>query len=159
MKRLFKTLVAIVLGISLLAGCSNGQGDTEGGGQTVGAAGMDAEGQEQDGERIRVTLGTVWSGNWELDNAVEAYNARNGKYYVEVVDCFPEDFEGIANDVYDAALDRLKMDLATGKGQDIIEFQYGLVGQLLYTGGCMGDLRVYPYAASFSGTFIRVPFL
>lgn len=90
-----------------------------------------------------MTLGTVWSGGWELDNAVEAYNARNGKYYVEVVDYFPEDFEGVANDVYDAALDRLRMDLATGKDQDIIEFQYGLVPDELGYAGVLADLNTF----------------
>lgn len=161
-KMILTACMVIILGMNLLAGCGQGE-DFDGENRTLesremdtdrqtadnqdqSSQGQDVQGQssqKQDGERIRVTLGTVWGGNWELDNAVEAYNARNGKYYVEVVDYFPEDFEGVANDVYDAALDRLRMDLATGKGQDIIEFQYGFVPDELGYAGVLADLNTF----------------
>ena len=152
MKGLLKVFTAAILGICLLTGCGQGEDldgmswvlePTEMGTGSQAQNGQQQDGSEHDGERIRVTLGTVWGGNWELDNAVEAYNARNGKYYVEVVDYFPEDFEGDANDVHDAALDRLRMDLATGKGQDIIEFQYGLVPDELGYAGVLADLNTF----------------
>ena len=105
--------------------------------------GQEQDSQELDGERIRVTLGTVGGNGWMLSNAVEAYNARNGKYYVEVVDYFPEDFEGVANGVFEAALDRLRMEFATGKGQDIILFEYGIVPDEWGYAGILADLNTF----------------
>ena len=156
-KRFLMISMIIILGMNLLTGCGQGE-HIDGGSRTLEPTEMGTgsqaqngqtqnsqqqDGSGQDSERIRVTLGTVWSGGWELDNAVEAYNARNGKYYVEVVDYFPEDFEGAANDVYDVALDRLRMDFATGKGQDIIEFQYGIVPDELGYAGVLVDLNTF----------------
>lgn len=140
MKRAFKTLVATALGISLLAGCSNGQGDTEGGGQTLVSAGMDAEDQGQNGERITLTLGTIGrSHDGMLKTAVEAYNAQGGKYRVEIVDYLPENYD---NAIMEASADRFKMDLATGKGTDIVDL-YSLEADELGYRGILADLNQY----------------
>ena len=140
MKRLFKTFAAIVLGIGLLAGCSSGQRDIEGDGRPIGAAGMDAEVQEQNGERITLTLGTVGrSHDGMLKTAVEAYNAQGGKYRVEIVDYLPENYD---NAIMAASTDRFKMDLATGKGPDIVDL-YSLEADELGYRGILADLNQY----------------
>lgn len=138
MKRLFKSFVAIVIGISLLAGCSSVQRDAEGGIQPVGSAGMDAEGQGQNSERITLTLGTVGrSSDGMLKTAVEAYNAQGGKYNVEIVDYLPENYD---NAVWEASEDRFKMNLATGKGTDIVDL-YSLETSELGYRGILADLN------------------
>ena len=138
MRRLFKVFAASVLGIGLLVGCSNGQGDAEGDIQSVGLVAENAEGQRQDGERITLTLGTVGRGSdGMLKTAVEAYNAQGGKYNVEIVDYLPENYD---NAVWEASEDRFKMDLATGKGTDIVDL-YSMEASELGYRGILADLN------------------
>ena len=149
MKRLLSIFVTIILGIGLLAGCGREE-DTDVGERALESAEINTgrqdpddynrNGQEQDGERIQVTLGTVGGNSWLLDYAVEAYNARNGKYYVEVVDYLPEHFD---NAIWDASLDRFRMELATGKGQDIILFVDSIIPDELGYAGVLADLNTF----------------
>ena len=149
MKRLLSIFVTVILGIGLLAGC--GQGEDIGGVSwtleptEIGTGsqiqnGQEQGGQEQNGESIGVTLGTVGGNGWMLGYAVEAYNARNGKYYVEVVDYLPEHYD---NAIADAAMDRFRMEFATGNGQDIILFTYGVVPDELGYAGVLADLNTF----------------
>ena len=135
MKRLFRNLVVMVLGISLLGGCSNGQGDVAAGGQPMEAVGTGgSENQGQSGERITLTLGTVME-DPKLERAVAAYNVQSEKYYVEIVE-----YNGSAE--WQAAKDRFLMDLATGKGADIVGLELMVPDELGYAGVLM-DLNTF----------------
>ncbi|MDE5803017.1 MAG: hypothetical protein K2I22_08905 [Lachnospiraceae bacterium] len=85
----------------------------------------------QDGERITLTLGTI--GNRNLQNVVDAYNRQSEKYFVEIVDYLPEQYD---NAVWEASADRFRMDVATGNGTDIIDLDQLDVEVL----GCRGIL-------------------
>ncbi len=118
----------IVLGMVILTGCAgkasevipNGQ-DLDGGGMgSFGEGGQEENGRELSGGRITLTLGGV--GNLtesRMQCLVEAYNSQSGKYYVEVIDYLPESYD---NAIWEAAENRFRMDLAAGKGTDIILF-------------------------------------
>ena len=140
MKRLFKTFMTIVFGIIILAGCSNGEGDSAADGQTMESAGRGSESQGHSGERITVTLGTLGqSRDGALKMAVESYNKQDGKYYVEFVDYLPENAD---NATWEASMDRFKMDLAIGKGTDIIDLFLGETDELGYS-GILADLNAF----------------
>lgn len=136
MKRSFRTFIAMTLGISLLGGCGS-----EGAPQPLEMTEFDTGSQSQSGSgqgdqgQITLTLGT-YDTPWELTYAVEAYNAQNGKYVVEIVDYLQEDYD------YDAAKDRFKMNLATGKGTDII-WMCDMVADELGYAGVLADLNTY----------------
>ena len=146
MKKLWRTLGTIALGMILLAGCGGGQADEASGAWPVetGSSGTEVsaqteqgqsdQGQSNQGQNI-LTLGTCES-PWELTYAVEAYNARNGKYYVEIVD-YGQEYQD-----YDTAQERLKLDLATSKGTDIIWVGNLVVDELGYA-GVLADLNAY----------------
>lgn len=140
MKRLLRTIIAMALGISLLGGCNSGQEDAAVSGQHMEAAGTGSENQGQGGERITLTLGTVSRSRDDvLRTVVEAYNVRSGKYYVEIVGYLPENFD---NAIMTASVDRFKMELATGKGTDIIDLSQLVPDELGY-GGILADLNTF----------------
>lgn len=132
----------IVLGvIAALTGCGVGRTDKV---SKVGVAGTEVSDrfgheqnwQDQDGqEKITVTLGTCET-PWELTHAVDAYNARDGKYYVEIVD-YGQEYQD-----YDTAQERLKLDLSTSKGTDMIRVGDLVADELGYA-GVLADLNVY----------------
>lgn len=130
----------MALEISLLTGCSNVQENGENPlsmePTRFGAESQDQNGAGQDDqEQITLTLGT-YDNHWELRFAVEAYNARNGKYKVEIVDYDQEDMDP------DMVRERFKMDLATGKGTDIIWICDMVADELGYA-GVLADLNTY----------------
>ncbi|MCM1064025.1 MAG: hypothetical protein NC420_06020 [Eubacterium sp.] len=97
-----------------------------------GQSGQAQDEQAQNGGRIILTLGGVYV-PWQLEDAVELYNARNGNYYVEIVDYLPAEW---SDGVYEAAYDRLRMDLAAGKTDillfgDLVADEMGYAGTLL----------------------------
>ncbi|MCM1541839.1 MAG: hypothetical protein NC121_11310 [Blautia sp.] len=153
--------LGMTLGVALLSGCGNEPAAALGG-QPMGSAGTGSEeqgqggtgqrnqeqdtwdqngqgqsGQAQDnqaqnGGRITLTLGGVYV-PWQLEDAVELYNARNGKYEVEIVDYLPAEWSEV---VYEASYDRLRMDLAAGKTDvilfgDLVADEIGYAGALL----------------------------
>lgn len=127
-----KRFGAIVLGAAIvLTGCGGGQTDGASGNRSVTAGSSGTEDQEQ----TILTLGTCET-SWELTNAVDAYNAQNGKYFVELVDYSREDMD------YDAAWERLKLDLAASKGTDLIWVQRMVADELGYA-GVLADLNAY----------------
>ncbi|MBD5478977.1 MAG: extracellular solute-binding protein [Lachnospiraceae bacterium] len=140
MKKTWNFLGIIVLGMIFCAGC----GDRQAGGissvQPVETGGINTESngqsdREQSGDKITLTLGT-YETSWELTNAVEAYNARNGQYCVEIVD-YGQKYQD-----YDVAKERLKLDLATSEGTDII-WVGSLVADELGYAGVLADLNAY----------------
>ena len=152
MKKLRRTLGAIALGMIFLAGCGSEQpggiaqiqpGAMVGSETDVRAQGGENHAQSggdhvQSGERITLTLGAV-NVSWPLESAVDAYNAQSEKYYVEIVDYLPEKYDSA---VYEASSDRFKMDLATGKGTDIVEVGALISDELGYAGVLM-DLNTF----------------
>lgn len=147
MKTAKKRLGAIVLGAAIaLAGCGDEQPDEVSGTGSVetGTYGTEVNawteheqggpGQNDQGQNT-LTLGACET-PWELANAVEAYNARNGKYYVEIVD-YGQEYQD-----YDTAQERLKLDLATSNGTDII-WLGDLVADELGYAGVLADLNAY----------------
>lgn len=145
MKTAKKRWGAVVLGIAIaLTGCGAGQTDKVS--EAAEAVSGDTEvnswieheqsGEIQDGQGGNiVTLGACET-PWELTYAVEAYNARNGKYYVEIVDYGQEYLD------YDTAQERLKLDMATSKGTDII-WVGDLIADDLGYAGVLADLNAY----------------
>lgn len=136
---------AIVLGIAIaLTGCGAGQTDKVSGTAETGSGDTEisswieheqsGEIQDGQGENI-VTLGACET-PWELTYAVEAYNAGNRKYYVEIVD-YGQEYPD-----YDTAQERLKLDLATSKGTDMI-WVGNLIADDLGYAGVLADLNVY----------------
>ena len=152
MKKLWRVLGTIALGMVFLTGCGGEPTDESPnirpttmvrsetdaraqGGENYAQNGGD---HAQSGERITLTLGAV-NVNWRLESAVEAYNAQSGKYYVEIVDYLPEKYDSA---IYEASCDRFKMDLATGKGTDIVAVGTLTVDELGYAGMLM-DLNAF----------------
>lgn len=150
---------AVALGMALPAGCGSKPADADFDGQPVkvfadeGQGGQTQEeqgqggqaqgepgqsGQGQDGGRTLLTLGAVGV-PWELRDAVDIYNSREGKYRVELVDYLPEKFD---DGVWEAAYDRMRMDFATGKGMDIILFGDLVADELGYSGVVL-DLNTF----------------
>lgn len=147
MKTMKNRFGAIVLGTAIiLAGCGVEQTDgdsgvhpvmTDGSGTDssgIESSGTDGQGQSDQGQTI-LTLGT-YETPWELTYAVDAYNARNGRYHVEIVDYLQEDYD------YDAAKERLKLDLSVSKGTDIIWMGSMIADELGYA-GVLADLNTY----------------
>lgn len=122
-----------VLSATFLAGCGSGKSPDLGiSFQTDMPIQTDETNHPgQDGERITLTLGTI--GNRNLQNVVDAYNRQSENYFVEIVDYLPEQFD---NAVYEASVDRFRMDIATGNGTDIIDLDQLDVEVL----GCRGIL-------------------
>ncbi|MDE5589166.1 MAG: extracellular solute-binding protein [Acetatifactor sp.] len=140
MKKIWRFFGVIALGIIFCVGCGDGQADGLSGVQPVevGGISMESNGQgdkEYSGEKITLTLGACET-SWELTNAVDAYNAKNGKYYVEIVD-YSQQYQD-----YDTAQERLKLDMATSKGTDII-WMGDLVADELGYAGLLADLNAY----------------
>lgn len=150
MKKFWSALGTIALGIILLTGCGdeptgvtlNGKPIDPGG---IGTENQGQSGQEQNdqgqknlepgGERIALTMGVLgYSDSPMMQQLVEAYNARSEKYYVEMVEYQPEYAD------YEASKDRFRMELATGKGTDIILFG-GMIADELGHGGVLLDLN------------------
>ena len=165
MKKSGRIFGAIILGMALMAGCGdeqaavalNGQpveltgNGTEGNGQNgQGQGSQEQDGRtqgqsdsEQSGERIKLTLGVVMdSTSPAMQNLVEAYNAQSDKYYVEMAEYLPENYD---NAIFEASEDRFRMDLATGKGTDIVLFG-GLSADELGYAGVVLDLNSFLYA-------------
>lgn len=159
MKRLWRTLGTIALGMIFLTGCGgdhpNGISDiqptaivgseTDVWAQDGGDYAQDGEdyaqnreGSAQSGERITLTLGAV-NVSWQLESAVDVYNAQSKKYYVEIVDYLPESYDSA---IREASEDRFKMDLATGKGTDIVSLGAMIPDELGYT-GVLTDLNTF----------------
>ncbi len=70
------------------------------------------------GEKQQISLGCLGgSFDEELRRVIEAYNARNGQYYVELADYS----EGAADTKQ--AQDRMMMELANGKGPDLLDMR------------------------------------
>lgn len=138
-----KGLGAIVLGAAIaLAGCGGERTEevseiwsVE---QGVVIESNVQSGQGEYGEKIMLTLGTPGTDR-RLQNAVEFYNAQSGKYCVEIVDYLPEHYD---NTIWEASQDRLRMDLATGKGTDIIMFGDLVADELGYA-GVLVDLNTF----------------
>lgn len=138
---------AIVLGAAIaLTGCGGGEADKVSGTGDVeteiGGIKIDTQtereqrGQGPDGqEKTALTLGACET-PWELTRAVEAYNAGSGKYCVKIVD-YTQEYPD-----YDTAQERLKLDLATSKGPDLIWAGDLIVDELGYA-GVLADLNVY----------------
>ncbi len=120
---------ALLLAAGLLGGCgTGGAGGGEPGGQRPA-------GTEESGSRTVVTLGTVWGTyDEELQSAVEAYNSRGGQYCVAVAD-----YLGNGADE-EAALERFQMELATGKGPDLVDLR-DLDADVLGYQGILMDLN------------------
>ena len=122
-----------VLSATFLAGCGSEKSPDLGtsfqADLPIQSDGTDHPGQ--DGERITLTLGTI--GNRNLQNVVDAYNRQSEKYFVEIVDYLPEQYD---NAVWEASADRFRMDVATGNGTDIIDLDQLDVEVL----GCRGIL-------------------
>ena len=138
MKRLWRTLRTIALGMIFLTGCGGDQPNGISDIQPTAIVGSETNVWAQDGEKITLTLGTVGRGSDDmLKTAVEAYNAQGGKYNVEIVDYLPENYD---NAVWEASEDRFKMDLATGKGTDIVDL-YSLEASELGYRGILADLN------------------
>ncbi|MDE5747763.1 MAG: extracellular solute-binding protein [Acetatifactor sp.] len=142
MKMVKKRLGAIILGVAIvLAGCGGRQTDEVSGIWSVETdsigiedSGQISESQSDQGQKI-LTLGALET-PWELTRAVDAYNARNGKYYVEIVD-YSQEYQD-----YDAAKERFKLDLAASRGTDII-WVGDLVADELGYAGVLADLNTY----------------
>ena len=140
MRKLRRTLGTIALGMILLTGCRDESAGVLLSGQPLDMSenSMESQGegdqgqisQEESGERVTLTLGTVGGGRG-LESAVEAYNAQNGKYCVEIVDYLPEQYD---NAVWEASLDRFRVALATSKEIDIIAFGDLNADELGYAG-------------------------
>lgn len=137
MNKMKKKIGALILGIVIgLTGCGNGQIDGASGEQSVGIGSSNAGDKEQDNQvQTILTLGT-YDTPWELTYAVEAYNAQNGKYVVEIVDYLQD------NQDFEAAQNRFNMDLATGKGTDII-WMCDMVADDLGYAGVLADMNTY----------------
>ena len=137
------TLGALTLGTLSLTGCGNGQTDAALSIQPVDLASPTPENQAEaaqpeSGECITLTLGTKES-DWILESAVEAYNVQNRQYHVEIVEYLPEVYDNAAAE---AAMNRFCMDLATGKGTDIILFDNLNADELGHEGVV---LDLYPF--------------
>ena len=142
MKKMRRTLGVICLGIVLLTGCGDtgmisGIQPAEVGGHGTESGGQ--SGQEQSGERITLTLGTLGGSRGQLQNAVEAYNDQSGKFYVEIVDYLPEELDNV---VYETSAERFRMDIGTGKGTDIIDLAV-LDEEMLGYRGILADLSPF----------------
>lgn len=142
-----KSFGAIILGTAIvLAGCGGGQADEASGtwSAATGSSGTEVntqtehgqsgQGQISQGQKI-LTLG-AYETPWELTNAVDAYNAGNGKYHVEIVD-YAQKYQD-----YDTARERLRLDLAASKGTDIIWVGDMVADELGYA-GVLTDLSTY----------------
>lgn len=142
MKMVKKRLGAIVLGAAIvLAGCgdrqteeSSGTWSAEAGSSGTEDHGESGQSQSSQGQSI-LTLGACET-PWELTNAVDAYNARNGKYYVQIVD-YVQEYQD-----YDTAKERFKLDMVTSNGTDII-WMGDLVADELGYAGVLADLNTY----------------
>lgn len=125
-----KKLGVVILGVVIvLSGCRS---DVEKGIQAeYGMGGQDRNSQEQ-----RVL--TLWTCDapWELVYAVEAYNAKKRNYYVKIVDYLQEYSD------YDTAQERLKLDLGTTKGTDLIWIGDLVADELGYA-GVLENLNTY----------------
>lgn len=122
----------MTLGITLLAGCGNEQGNANANELSMESGGIGTEGRGNSDERITVTLGTVGqSRDGALKMAVEAYNRQDRQYVVEFMEYLPENAD---NATTEASVDRFKMDLATGKGADIIDLSWGETDEWGYRG-------------------------
>ncbi|MBD5497291.1 MAG: hypothetical protein HDR11_05925 [Lachnospiraceae bacterium] len=143
MKKSWRALGAIALGVVFLTICGKGQAEAVSGVQPAEAEDTGTEnhgqsGQEESGEKILLTLGTMGT-DPRLENAVEAYNAQSGKYYVKIIDYLPEEYDCA---VREAAEDRFRMDLAVGNGIDIVSLSGQATDELGYTGALM-DLNAF----------------
>ena len=149
MKKLWRTLGTILgtitVGVVFLMGCANETSDINSGAAPVKVEGINIEGsgqssQHQNGDRITLTLGVLGYSTVPMMQAVvESYNAQSEKYYVEMVDYLPEHYD---NAIYEASEDRFRMDLATGKGTDIILFG-DMVADELGHAGVVADLNTF----------------
>ena len=155
-KRRLGTLTTIVWGMFLLTGCGNGpvspleslspdqvradmenQGDQ---GQEVQGSSQGQNGQagQEQGGRIRLTLGVLgYTGVSSMQHLLEAYNAQSKEYYVELVEYQPDNAD------LEASTDRFCMDLATGKGTDLVLFGGGMVPDELGHAGVILDLNAF----------------
>ncbi len=135
---------ALALGTLFLAGCARGQKDVavdvppqEPGKTGTEGGGSDApEGNEG---KVTLTLGVLDKYAPGLSFLVDTYNAQSEKYYVEIVDYLPESYD---NAVWEASVDRFRMDLATGKGTDIVQCSDLVPDDLGYAGVLM-DLKPF----------------
>lgn len=140
-------LRAIVFGVAItLTGCGGGQTDEVSGTWSAETGSSETEvntktnyeqsieGQGGQG-KIILTLGACET-PWELTYAVDAYNARNEKYFVEIVD-YVQEYQD-----YDTAQERLKLDMATSEGTDIIWVGDLVTDELGYA-GVLADLNMY----------------
>lgn len=142
MKILWRTLGAICLGTVFLTGCGDtdtisGVRSAEAGEHRTESTGQSS--REQSGEKITLTLGTLSGGRGQLQNAVEAYNDQSEKYYVEIVDYLPEEFDNV---IYETSAERFRMDIGTGKGTDIIDLTE-LDEEMLGYRGILADMSPF----------------
>lgn len=142
MKILWRTLGAICLGTVFLTGCGDtdtisGVRSAEAGEHRTESTGQSS--REQSGEKITLTLGTLSGGRGQLQNAVEAYNDQSEKYYVEIVDYLPEEFDNV---IYETSAERFRMDIGTGKGADIIDLTE-LDEEMLGYRGILADMSPF----------------
>ena len=175
MKKTWRFFGSIIMGMALLGGCgdeqaavalsgqpvestgngtesngqgSQGQGSQEQDGRTQGQGSSEQGGQGQSGGRIKLTLGVVMeSTSPTMQHLVEAYNAQSDKYYVEMVEYLPENYD---NAIFEASEERFRIDLATGKGTDIVLFGGLSVDELGYAGVVL-DLNSFLYADDKTG--------
>lgn len=144
MKKLLHTLGTIALGAIFMTGCGDEPVSVTLHGQPVNLtdSGTESLGDgslESNGECVTLTLGVVGSPGWVLNSAVAAYNAQSGKYHVDIVNYLPEAYD---NAVMEASIDRFRMDIATGKGTDIILFDNMSADELGYHGVVL-DLNTF----------------
>lgn len=142
MKKLWRLFGVIALGMIFCAGCGDGQAGGIPSVQPVEAEGIytgsnGESGKGQSGEKITLTLGTV--GNVNLQSVVDAYNRQSGNYFVEIVNYLPEQVDSGG---YEASVDRFGMDIATGKGADIIDLA-ALDTEVLAYQGILMDLEPF----------------
>ncbi len=124
-------------------GCGDEPADAALSGQPIDSAKIGTEGNRQNGQEesggwIMLTLGTLGTDR-RLQGVVEAYNVQNGKYHVEIVDYLPEQYD---NGVRKASQDRFRMDIAAGKGTDIIVLD-GMVADELGYAGALANLNTF----------------
>ncbi len=143
MKKLWRTLGALILGMAFLTGCGDELTGVALNGQPIDSVEIAMEsdgqrGQAENGERITLTLGTLGEDCY-LRSVVNSYNALSERYYVEIVDYLPKHYDNVT---HEAAEDRFRMDLATGKGTDIVCFGNLIADELGYA-GMLTDLNTF----------------
>lgn len=135
----------LTIGLLLLGGCGRAAGNLsdifpEGGSGTQESASGDVSQDGNAGGKQTLTLGTIL-GSWdgELLRVIEAYNAQSEKYYVEHKDYMEGATGNIQPEDIEQAKNRMMMELASGKGPDLISMN-SFEKESLGAAGVLADL-------------------